>query len=399
MGVYLDRLNEQFDEIRTGIDELVNRAAEENRDVNDDEQKRVDRDRARLDELTAAIEHYSGIEKTNDRVIALRSSTPAARPAATARPAPEPEYDIAREFNGPGDYATMLHRAWMLRDPAAVERLNRATAHQTLADNPGIVPRPILGPVIDLLNAARPFVNSCVRRPLPAAAFDRPVITQHVAVGEQLAEKDLTASQVMKIGKIPVTAKTFAGHLNISRQDIKWTNPGILNIVFDDFASQYALTSCDYASDAFVGSITNPAIEVAEATGPAVTAALYEAASSAFTAAHALPNTIWAAPDVWAALGGMHTVQDIPAFPSLSVTNVAGNPLGMNLVVDEHFAAGTAIVGPSQYVEFYEDIDGLMQVGEPDVLGQLVGYAGFCAFVNVAPTAFTPLTMPAPVVP
>ena len=48
MGAYLDRLNEQFDEIRTGIDELVNRAADENRDVTDDEQKRVDRDRARM---------------------------------------------------------------------------------------------------------------------------------------------------------------------------------------------------------------------------------------------------------------------------------------------------------------------------------------------------------------
>ena len=36
-----------------------------------------------------------------------------------------------------------------------------------------------------------------------------------------------------------------------------------------------------------------------------------------------------------------------------------------------------------------------MQVGEPDVLGQLVGYAGFAAFLNVAPDAFTAYTLPA----
>jgi hypothetical protein len=84
----------------------------------------------------------------------------------------------------------------------------------------------------------------------------------------------------------------------------------------------------------------------------------------------------------------------VPAFPSLSVTGAGGNPLGLNLVVDAHFAPGTMIVGPSNYLEFYEDLDGLMQVGEPDVLGQLVGYAGFAAFINVAPTAFTPLTLP-----
>lgn len=251
----------------------------------------------------------------------------------------------------------------------------------------------MLGPVIDLLSASRPFVNSCQGRALPAGAFDRPTITQHVAVAEQAAEKDLTASQVLTIGKIPVTAHTFAGHLNISRQDIKWTNPGILNIVFDDFAGQYALVTCNYAADAFVASVTNAPIAIAEANGPAVAAALYEAAAAAMTASHGLPDTIWCAPDVWAGLGSMFNVNGQPAFPSLSVTSTSGNPLGMRLVVDEHFAAGTMIVGPSRYAEFYEDIDGLMQVGEPDVLGQLVGYAGFCAFVNVAPTAFTPLTM------
>lgn len=396
MGAYLDRLNAQFDEIRVGIDELVNRAADENRDVSDDEQKRVDRDRARMDELTAAIEHYSSIEKTNDRVTALRASTPAARPTATAKP-PVDDYDIAREFNGPGDYAVMLNRAWMHKDSAAVERLERATAHQKTTDNPGIIPRPVLGPVIDLLNAGRPFVNSCTRRPLPAGAFDRPTLTQHVSVAEQAAEKDLTASRVLTIGKIPVTAKTFAGHLNISRQDIKWSNPGILNIVFDDFAGQYAMVTCDYASDAFVASVTNPAIAIGTADGPGVTAALYEAAAAAVTASAAMPDTIYASPDVWATLGGMANTNGVPAFPSLSVTGTGGNPLGMSLVVDAHFATGTMIVGPSVYAEFYEDIDGLMQVGEPDVLGQLVGYAGFCAFVNVAPTAFTPLTLPAPV--
>ena len=38
MGAYLDRLNMQYDEIRDGYDTLVNRAAEEDRDVTDAEQ-------------------------------------------------------------------------------------------------------------------------------------------------------------------------------------------------------------------------------------------------------------------------------------------------------------------------------------------------------------------------
>ena len=46
-----------------------------------------------------------------------------------------------------------------------------------------------------------------------------------------------------------------------------------------------------------------------------------------------------------------------------------------------------------------KDVDGLMQVGEPDVLGQLVGYAGFGAFVNVNAAAFSKFTPPPPPAP
>jgi HK97 family phage major capsid protein len=395
MGVYLDRLHSQFDEIRTGIDGLVNRAAEENRDVTDEEQTRVDRDRARMDELNTAIAHYTEIESSVSQVTALRERVPAARQTTPARE-PEPEYDIAREFSGPGDYAVTVHRATMLKDPAAVERLNRATAHQTTADNPGLIPRQILGPVINMIDTARPFVNSCARKALPAGSFDRPVITQHVAVDVQAQEKDLTASREMLIGKIPVSAKTFAGHLNISRQDVKWTSPGILNIVFEDFAAVYALRTCDDAATSFKATVTNAAVAAGGATGPDIIAALYEVAAASLTATNTLPDTLYVSPDVWGQLGGMtNGANGNPSFPSLSVTSTAGNPLGMSLVVDAHFPAGTMISGPAKFNEFYEDVDGLLQVQEPDVLGQLVGYAGFTAYVNVAPTAFTPITIPA----
>ena len=51
-----------------------------------------------------------------------------------------------------------------------------------------------------------------------------------------------------------MAAKTFAGHLNISRQDIKWTSPGILQMVFDDFAAVYAITTCAAGCADFVAS-------------------------------------------------------------------------------------------------------------------------------------------------
>lgn len=393
MGAYLDRLNAQYDEIRAGIDSLVNRAAEENRDVSDDEEKQVNRDKGRLDELEKAIAHYSGMESQAAKVSQLRATVPPTT-VTTRVSEPEPEYDIAREFPTVGDYAITVHRATALRDPAAREKLDRATAHQKLADNPGIVPRPVLGPVLNNIDTARPFINSITRKPLPAGAFDRPVITQHVAVDKQAAEKDLTASQKMTIGKLPVAADTFAGHLNISRQDIKWTSPGILQIVFEDFAAVYANATDNEACEDFAASVVN-VNPIATWDAEGLYAAIYDGAVESLTTVNALPDTLWVSPDVWGRLGGVMTNQGNALFPGMNPGGMSGSPMGFRLVVDKNFPASTMIQGPSRYAEWYEDVDGLMQVGEPDVLGQLVGYAGYGAFLNVLPEAFVKFTVPA----
>jgi len=396
MGSYLDRLNRQYDEIRDGIDAVINRAADEDRDVNETEQGQVERDRSRLTELQTAITHYTELETQNGRVAELRRTAPAASTTRTARDS-EPEYDVAREFPTAGDYAITVHRAMMLRDPEAREKLDRATAHQLLADNPGIVPRPVLGPVLNNIDSARPFINSISRRPLPAGTFDRPTITQHVAVDKQAAEKTLTASQKLVIGKIPVQADTFAGHLNISRQDVKWTSPGIMQIVFEDFAAVYANATDNEACEDFAASVTNVLpIDTWDAAG--IFEGIYGGAENTLSSSNALPNTLWVSPDVWGRLGALQVPMGGPLFPGISPSGTTGgSPAGFNFVVDRNFPAATMIQGPSVYAEWYEDVDGLMQVGEPDVLGQLVGYAGYGAFVNVLPAAFTKFTVPAPV--
>jgi len=395
MGAYLDRLNSQFDEIRAGIDTIANRAAEDKRDVTDAEQKQIDRDRERMTELETHIEHYSELDKQSAKIAELRRSAPAPTSRTTATPREAEPYEIARDFPSVGDYAIAVHRAAVHKDPEAIAKLDRATAHQLLADNPGIIPRPVLGPVTNLIDTSRPLINSINRKPLPAGSFDRPQITQHVAVGKQAAEKTLTESQKLLIDKVPVTASTYAGHLNISRQDVKWTSPGILSIVFEDFAAIYAQVTDADACTEFTASVTAAPVEIADTSPGAITAGLYGAAAASMQTATYPPDTLWVSPDVWAALGGSTTPQGNPGFPSLSLTGTGGNPLGLGLVVDPHFAAGTMIMGPARFAEWYEDVDGLMQVGEPDVLGQLVGYAGYGAFLNVAPAAFSSFTLPA----
>lgn len=392
MGRYLDRLHEEFDQITNGITVVVDRAADENRDVSDEENALIERDESRRDELAKAIKHYSEIEETTGRVQAARGRVASVPTVTRSGPDPAPEFDWATEFPSVGDYAATVHRAMVNKDPEALARIERATAHQMTTDNPGIIPRPVLGPVLDTISTARPFISSVTNRPLPAGKFDRPRVTQHVAVGVQAAEKDLTASQKMLIDSLPVTAKTYAGHLNISRQDIKWSSPAILSLVYDDFAAVYAGVTDNDAADSFVASVTQSQAIVAPADPAKIYKAIYAAAGQTLAASNAFPDTLWVAPDVWGGLGSMFTAQGNPAFPGLSPGSFTGSPMGLKMVVDNNFAAGTAIVGVSRFAEWFEDLDGLMQIGEPDVLGQLVGYAGYGAFLNTLPNAFSKLT-------
>ena len=400
MGAYLERLSDQFDTITDGIDTVLNRAADENRDVTADEAQLVEREQAKLADLSKTIEHYAGLETTRASVLAVRAKVPATVQRTNTAGARPDEYRIADDFPDVGTYMQTIHRAQALRDPDAMAKLERATAHQVLADNPGIVPRPIVQPVISLINDSRPFISSITNKPLPAGSFDRPIITQHVAVGVQAAEKDLTASQKLLIGKLPVAAKTYAGHLNISRQDIKWTQPGILNIVAEDFAAVYAVESNEDAAAQFKASVAgNTPVVIDPLDGAGITAALFAGAAAGLAAGtNSMPDTLWVSPDVWGQLGGLTTSQGALVFPSLNPGSTTGNTLGLRVIVDAALGTGTMIQGPSRYLEWYEDVDGLLQVAEPDVLGQLVGYAGFGAFLNVAPSVYTVFGVP-PVTP
>jgi hypothetical protein len=409
---YSDRLQAEFDEITTGIEAILERAAEEDRDVNDDENTRIERDDARREELSKAIEHYAGIEEKTAKVAQLRGGLPRpSKPQAQAveRAASDAESELKRLFPSPGHYAVAIHRALALRDPqagAAIERsheliadIERATAHQITTDNPGIIPRPIVGPVVDRLVQRRPFIASIPNRPAPAAVFDRPRITQHVEVGIQAVEKTLTDSQVLKTVPVPVTLKTHAGHLNISRKDIRWSQPTILGLVYVDFEKIYARSTDKDACADFLLDITQTEL-IVSLDPTAIGEALASAGEMIGGADDDMgqPDTIWMSRDVASRIGNLRNdltgskVYDVPILGGTS-----GDMEGLRVVVDGRFADGTMVVGDSSLVEWWEDVEGFLSVQEPDVQGQLVGYAGYGAVEATDPAGFVKLTLPAPV--
>jgi hypothetical protein len=136
-------------------------------------------------------------------------------------------------------------------------------------------------------------------RVMPSASWHRPKVTQHVTVGKQgsagLAadEKTELVSQKMTITRIDGAAVTYGGYVNVSRQNIDFSNSAAMDAIVNDLAAQYAIQTEAAVGAALVASSNT--IEVA-GTGSAaftqanLTPALWTAAANVYTATRA-----WAA--------------------------------------------------------------------------------------------------------
>ena len=285
--------------ITAGIDDTLNRAAEESRELTSDESQLVERDQSRAGGA-CAHPHRALRQDRGDPQQGRRGPARSAIPAGAALHAQGRGARVqALEDDGVPKSSRVSTSAVVSRslgghgvDP----KIERATAHQMLADNPGIVPRPILAPVINLIDASRPFIQSIGTKALPAGSFDRPIITQHVAVGKQAAEKGPDrVVQKLLLGKLPVTAATYAGHLNISRQDIKWTQPGILQIVAEDFAAIYADETDADAVAQFIASLTGAPVPIAawDAVLSGHGWRFFQGAAASLQAKAGFPDKVW----------------------------------------------------------------------------------------------------------
>src|SRR5262245_60775918 len=157
------------------------------------------------------------------------------------------------EYRTAGDFVMDYWRAG-IGDEHARNRMGlylRAAAHQTTADNAGLIPAPILGPVVSFIDQNRTLVSRLGPRQLPGQTWSRPKVTHHTNVALQSAEKAELVSQKMTITKLTGTAGTYGGYVNVSRQDADFTQPGIMDIIIGDLGALYAKVTEAAACTAF----------------------------------------------------------------------------------------------------------------------------------------------------
>ena len=277
-------------------------------------------------------------------------------------------------------------------------------------NTPGLLPVPVLGPLVQNINFVRPVVNRLGARAYPdngaQKTFVRPTITTHTSVGAQAAEFDAVSATTMVIASNTIAKTTLAGQVTLSVQDIDFTSPAAMQLILNDLMGEYMLASDNFAADALLAGATSSGVW--DGTTTDLMKSIYDAAVDVSNGTNFFPDTIFVSPDVWGQMGQLVDGSNRPVFPYVgsaglqgfnalgggnATTWVGSNPLGLEIVVDSNFAAKTMVITNSQKAfEFYESIRGLMSVEVPSTLGRTFSFYGYVSSFAAVPGMIRKIT-------
>lgn len=386
----LASLGAEIDSRQSFIDKLIQDAQGEGRDLTDVEMDLITKTRDVMVRTNSQIEPLLDARRVSQ---ASTSRLAELSQFLRDRDVPRPQ---AVEYRSAGEYLIDQWRAG-LGERAAAERINlyhRAASHQTTADNPGLIPTPIIGPVISFIDTNRPVVTQLGPKNMPSQNWVRPKVTQHTQVAVQpVGEKNELVSQKMTITKLTATANTYGGYVNISRQDVDFSQPQIMDLVVNDLAGQYAIATEVAACAAFdAASVAGIAIATGAATAAGIQTSLWDAVGKIYADTKGLGRVFAAVgPDMLPIIG--------PVFPPVNPMNayssgieaasmgsgLVGSISGIPIYVSPGVGALRMLVMSSAAGEVFEQRVGTLQVVEPSVMGIQLAYAGY----------FTPLVVSA----
>jgi hypothetical protein len=364
----LSAINSEITKLRAAAEGIEATATAEGRDLTADEAQTAEDLLNRAADLRPQLDREIALEDSLNRAASVT--------ARFATPAVEAQDMTAGEFLAS---AFKMQNGLISKDEHFA-RSAKYRAQQVVADGGTTVPSPITGSLIEFFNADRPVWNSFTAEAMPAEgkSFLRPEVTQQVATGDQASEFATVTSQKMTLTTSTVTKFTEAGYLDISQQDIDWTSPSALDQAVASFVKAFSYRLETRASAYLLATASASAAWTATNVSTIVNSVI-GGVSSVFARNKAVPNTLWL--DFATAMtlaGTFNTNTDVTAMQALRMAlSEAGVPL--NVVVGPQLSANTRIVGDSSRIESYLDVRGLLQVAQPDVLGQRIAYSGYGA--------------------
>ena len=399
----IQRLETELREKETLIRGIFERANAGTRDINDEESEMVSETRNRMAKIKSQLEQ---VEDVNRIAYDTRNRAREVDHAINVMKGRPRVGDV--EYRYAGEYMLDMWQSAQGNREATerIETYTRAAAHQKTSDSLGIIPDPIVGPVIDFIDAARPLVSVLGTLALTSQTFHRPFVSQQPAVALQggvgggLAANEKTElnSQKMIVSRKTVTAKTYGGYVNVSRQTIDFSNPSALDLVVNGLSQQYAIETEAAVGDALSSSTTAAVSYGAVPTANTVAAAVWAAVASCYAVTKGSGRVMLAvAPDVLSTFG--------PLFPPVNPRDaqspgfeagrfnqgIMGTIGAIPCVMSAGLAPGEAFVFSTAALELFEQRVGMLQVVEPSVFGLQVAYAGYFSTLVVDDDAIIPL--------
>ena len=289
--------------------------------------------------------------------------------------------------------------------------LQAAAGDVLTTDTPGLLPVPVLGPLVQDLNFLRPTIEAVGARAYPdngqQKTFIRPTITTHTSVASQ-TELGAASATTMVIASNSVSKTTLAGQVTLSVQDIDFTSPAAMQLILNDLMGEYMIASDNLAADNLLTAATSSGVW--DLTVADLLKSVYDSAVDISNGRNWTPTHMFVSPDVWGQLGQLADTTGRPVFPFIgagltgqnalgggNATSWNGNPLGLQLVVDSNFAAKTMVItrvgqGQGDAYEFYESIRGLMSVEQPSVLGRNMSFHGYVSTFAAIPGMIRKIT-------
>jgi phage head maturation protease len=357
------------------------------------------------EETTETVE-----ETTVEATPAAEAVEAAAIPTAPIPAAPKREFAMPT----PGEYLAAMHiggatfakvneayNAARLKGQSALEA---AAGDIATTNTPGLLPVPVLGPLVQDLNFIRPVVTAFGARAYPDGGaqktFVRPTITTHTLASAQAAEFDPVAARTMVIASNVVSKTTVSGQVTLSQQDIDFTSPAALQLILQDLMGEYMIATDNIAADALLAAATTS--DTWDLSPEGLIDSIYTAAYDASINTNMFIDTAVISVDVWKQLGSLVDDTNRPIFPAIGAPGLLGmntlgagnatswsgmNPLGLQVVVDANLPAKSFVItNASKAFELYEAQRGMMSVENPGTLSRTFSYYGYFSTFAAIPS-------------
>ena len=309
--------------------------------------------------------------------------------------------EVLAAYHIGGDTYAKVSDAYKQAQRRSQTALQAAAGDIVTGDTPGLLNINVAGTLFQDLNFVRPVVSAFGARSMPTTAsrqFIRPTITTHTSAAVQSNQLDAVSATTMVIAANTVTKSTVAGQVTLSIQDIDFTDPSALQLVLNDLAGEVLIKTDDIAADALVsGKTASGSTWTVTANDPSsLIESLYDAAREIAEDSNYFPTHLCVSPDVWQKLGQQLDANKRPVLGYTtngvlgqnSIGRVGGlaynamDVFGLELVVDNNFAAGTMLVVYAPGFEIYESGAQLQSFENPSTLGRTLSiHQYFATFV------------------